>query len=58
MKLKLDITRDLATMMAAEIKAGERAVTTAMREAGLDLKTAWRRQITGAGPPQGNRFWG
>ena len=49
MKLKLDTTPDLAALMAAEIKAGERAVTTAMREAGGQLKTDWRRQITGAG---------
>ena len=49
MKLKLDITPDLATMMAAEIKAGEKAVTAATREAGTSLKTAWRSQITGAG---------
>jgi len=49
MKLKLDITPDLATMMAAEIRAGEKAVTAATREAGTSLKTAWRTQITGAG---------
>ena len=49
MKVKLDITPDLAAMMAAEIKAGERAVSAATREAGRDLKTAWRGQITGAG---------
>ena len=49
MKLKLDITPDLAAMMAAEIKAGEKAVTAATREAGTSLKTAWRSQITGAG---------
>jgi hypothetical protein len=49
MKLKLDITPDLATMMATEIKAGEKAVTAATREAGTSLKTAWRSQITGAG---------
>ena len=49
MKLKFDITPDLAAMMAAEIKAGERAVTAATREAGTSLKTAWRGQITGAG---------
>jgi hypothetical protein len=35
--------------MAAEVKAGEKAVTAAMREAGTGLKTAWRGQITGAG---------
>ncbi|HKL46214.1 MAG TPA: DUF6441 family protein [Roseovarius sp.] len=49
MKLKLDITPDLATMMAAEIKAGEKAVSAATREAGTGLKADWRRQITGAG---------
>ncbi len=37
MRLKLDITPDLAAMMAAEIAAGERAVTAAVREAGTNL---------------------
>jgi hypothetical protein len=49
MKLKLEISPDLAALMQAEIAAGERAVTTAMREAGAGLKSAWRGQITGAG---------
>ncbi len=49
MKLKLDIDPDLVAMMQAEIAAGEKAVTAAMREAGTGLKTAWRTQITGAG---------
>jgi hypothetical protein len=49
MKLKLDITPDLTAMMATEIKAGEKAVTAAMRETGTDLKSDWRGQITGAG---------
>jgi hypothetical protein len=49
MKLKVDITPDLVAAMAAEVKAGEKAVTAAMREAGTGLKTAWRGQITGAG---------
>lgn len=49
MKLKLDIDPDIVAMMSAEVKAGERAVTAAMREAGTGLKTAWRGQITGAG---------
>ncbi len=49
MRLKLDITPDLVAMMAAEIRAGERAVSTATREAGNSLKSAWRAQITGAG---------
>ena len=49
MKLKLDITPDIVAAMAAEVKAGEKAVAAAMREAGTGLKTAWRGQITGAG---------
>ncbi len=49
MKLKLDITPDLVAMMAAEIRAGEKAVSQAVNEAGNGLKTAWRAQITGAG---------
>jgi hypothetical protein len=48
-KLKLDIRPDLVAMMKAEIAAGERAVTAAMREAGTGLKLAWRGQIVGAG---------
>ncbi len=49
MKLKLDIDPDIVAMMAAEIAAGEKAVTAAIREAGTGLKSAWRAQITGAG---------
>ena len=49
MKLKLDIRPDLVPLMAAEIAAGERAVTAAMREAGTGLKLGWRGQIVGAG---------
>ena len=49
MKLKLAIDPDIVAMMAAEVAAGERAVTAAMREAGTGLKSAWRTQITGAG---------
>ena len=49
MKLKLDITPHLVAMMAAEISAGEKAVSAATREAGNSLKGAWREQITGAG---------
>lgn len=49
MKLKLDIKPDLAAMMQAEIAAGERAATAAMRKVGTGLKTAWRGQIAGAG---------
>ena len=49
MKLKLTINPDIAVLMQAEIAAGEKAVTIAMREAGAGLKSAWRGQITGAG---------
>ena len=49
MKLKLDIAPDIVAQMAAEVAAGERAVTSAMRQAGTDLKSDWRAQITGAG---------
>jgi len=48
-RLTLDIDPDLVAMMAAEIAAGERAVTAAMREAGTGLKAGWRGQIVGAG---------
>lgn len=49
MKLGFDITPDLVAVMAAEIKAGEKAVSAAMREAGTNLKSAWRGQIMQAG---------
>ena len=49
MNIGMDITGNLAAMMAAEIEAGERAVSKAIGEAAGSLKTAWRRQITGAG---------
>ena len=49
MKLTLNIEPDIVAMMAAEIAAGERAVTEAVREAGTGLKVAWRSQIAGAG---------
>lgn len=49
MKLGLDIPPDLVAVMAAEIKAGEKAVSAAMREAGSGLKKAWRGQIAQAG---------
>jgi hypothetical protein len=49
MKIKLGITGNIAALMQAEVLAGERAVTGAMRTAGTSLKTAWRGQITGAG---------
>ncbi len=49
MKLGLDISPDLVAVMADEVKAGEKAVTAAMREAGAGLNTAWRGQIAQAG---------
>ena len=49
MRLQLDITPDLVAMMAAEIKAGERAVSLAVSAAGNSVKSSWRAQITGAG---------
>ncbi|MET3791776.1 DUF6441 family protein [Aquamicrobium terrae] len=49
MKLGVNIIGDIARIMEAEVKAGEKAVTTAMRDAGTGLKSAWRAQITGAG---------
>ena len=49
MKLKITIEPDLVAMVKAEIHAGELAVTSAIRDAGAGLKTAWRGQIIGAG---------
>jgi len=49
MRLGVNIVGDTVRLMEAEVKAGEKAVTTAMRDAGTGLKTAWRAQITGAG---------
>lgn len=49
MKLDVKISPDIARIMAAEVKAGERAVTAAMSTASQDLKLKWRGQITGAG---------
>ncbi len=42
MKRQLDIDPDVVAMMAAEIRAGERAVSAAVREVGGGLKSAWR----------------
>jgi len=46
--IRMEITGNLVAMMAAEIAAGERAVSRAVGEAGNSVKTAWRGQITGA----------
>jgi hypothetical protein len=47
-KLDLSVTGDIVTAMRAEVLAGEKAVTTAMRVAGSSLKSDWRAQITRA----------
>ena len=47
--IRMEILGDIGAIMAAEIKAGERAVSKAVTEAGTSVKTAWRAQITGAG---------
>ena len=49
MKLNIADVTNLAAMMAAEITAGEKAVTKAVGDASNGLKTAWRGQITSAG---------
>ncbi len=54
MKLTVDFTPDLVALLEQEIKAGERAVTAAMKSAGAQLKQDWRDQITRAG--LGNRL--
>jgi len=49
LKLSFQVETDFEAAIAAEITAGGRAVSSAMRAAGEGLKTAWRVQITGAG---------
>lgn len=53
MKLAIQVTGDLIEAMAAEKRAGERAVTRAMGVAATGLRDDWRGQVTGAG--LGNR---
>ena len=48
MKLDLAVSGDIVNAMRAEILAGEKAVTAAMRVAGSNLKSDWRAQITRA----------
>lgn len=48
MKLVLSLNADLFVAMENEIRAGEKAVTMAIREAGKELKSNWRVQITRA----------
>lgn len=49
MRLEAALTGSLKEAIAEEIKAAERAVTSAVRSAGDGLKTELRAQITGAG---------
>ncbi len=49
MKLKIEISPDIAALMAAEVRAGEEAVTHSHARGRTGLKSAWRGQITGAG---------
>ena len=53
MKLNIAAVPNLAGMMAAEITAGEKAVTKAVGDAGVSLKTAWRAHITGQASANG-----
>jgi hypothetical protein len=48
-RVKIAFAPDLVALMHAEIAAGGKAMSAAMREAGTALKSAWRGQITGAG---------
>lgn len=49
MRIRVDVTPDLVALMREEMKAGQRAVSATMAQAGASLKSAWRAQITGAG---------
>jgi len=49
MKLSVEFSPNLVALLEQEIRAGERAVTAAMKSAGATLKQDWREQITRAG---------
>lgn len=49
MRLEISIDGDISKLMASEFRAGERAVSTAMRIAGDGLKADWRSQVVAAG---------
>lgn len=49
MKLRVEISGSIAADMRAELVAGEKAVSNAIRTAALNLKADWRGQITNAG---------
>lgn len=49
MKLRLELSGSIAAAMQAELDAGEKAVSEAVRGAALRLKADWRGQIAQAG---------
>ena len=49
MKLRLELSGSIAAAMQAELLAGEKAVSEAVRGAALRLKADWRGQIAQAG---------
>jgi hypothetical protein len=54
MKLALDVDGDIEKIMADEVLMGKIAVTSAMSQAGSELKSIWRGQVQQAG--LGNRL--
>lgn len=49
MLLNFELVGNLNTLLASEVRSGERAVTGAMKTATSRLKSDWRNQIVGAG---------
>lgn len=49
MKLGVKTTPSLSAVLQQEVRAGERAVSAAFRQASVQLKNNWRGQITRAG---------
>ncbi|NHQ74542.1 hypothetical protein HAT86_08690 [Roseovarius gahaiensis] len=47
--IRMKIDGDITAVMAAELAAGEKAVTKAVADAGAGVKQDWRAQITGTG---------
>jgi len=49
MRITLDVSPSIASIMAREMAKGEKAVTTALKQAGEALKADWRSEIVRAG---------
>ena len=49
MHINFQLVGNLNSLLASEVRSGERAVTGAMKTATARLKSDWRNQITGAG---------